>query len=256
MKKKEWWEKIFDDRHMPEILFGNFAGSERSYHTKATRDEVGFVLKRTGARPPAKVLDICCGIGRHSIELAGEGYDVTGVDLTRQFLTLAKGQAKKEGLDIRFIRKAMDDLKDFQGKFDLVVNLFTSFGYYYSRKKNESILKGMVSTVRPGGHFVIDINNLGNAINQFQQKDWHSLGDGFLLEQRELSKNKDKIKTDWIYLKKNLIKKYQFFLHLYTSGELKKMLKRAGLKDIRFFGSFEGKRVSAKSRRLIAVGRK
>lgn len=148
MVNKKWWKKIFHDRDMAKILFGG----EKSYHSPDTRLAIGFIKSTTGIKSPAKVLDVCCGIGRHSIELAKIGYDVTGIDISNFFLSLARKQAKKERLKADFKCRQMDDLKEFKSKYDIVINLFTSFGYYEAHRGNFKTLKQMAQALKTGGY--------------------------------------------------------------------------------------------------------
>src|SRR5207237_4588127 len=81
------------------------------------------------ARPPLRVLDLPCGQGRHAIELARRGYEVTGMDLSPFLIELARERARAAGVRVRWLTGDMrQPIPD--AKFDLILNLFTSFGYF------------------------------------------------------------------------------------------------------------------------------
>jgi SAM-dependent methyltransferase len=104
----------------------------------------------------AEVFDLCCGMGRHSLALAEEGYKVTGLDLSKVLLAEAR---KQEGSGrITWLEGDMRSLP-VEGPFDAVLNLFTSFGYFEADKENGKVLKEMGRILRPGGRFIIDFLN-------------------------------------------------------------------------------------------------
>jgi SAM-dependent methyltransferase len=108
-----------------------------------------------------KLLDLACGRGRHSINFANRGYRVTGVDLAPTAITRAKVMAAQAGVVIDF--RVSDMRVPLDETFDVVVNLFTSFGYFASEAENELPIAAMAQMVRPGGQVWIDFLNPGNV---------------------------------------------------------------------------------------------
>ena len=117
-----WWQ----DEEFWNSFAPYFFTEER---VKGTAAEVEKLVALLGIAPSAKVLDLCCGIGRHSVEFARLGYRVTAVDLTASFLAQARERAKREQVQVDFVQS---DMRDFvrPGAFDAAVNLVTSFGYF------------------------------------------------------------------------------------------------------------------------------
>ena len=117
---KSWYQ----DDHFWKVVETILFGEQRVANAASEVDQLTKFLK---LQPPAKVLDLCCGVGRHSLELARRGFDVTGVDRTDVYLRRAQRQADSEGLKIEFVQK---DMRQFcrPNTFDLTLNLFTSFG--------------------------------------------------------------------------------------------------------------------------------
>lgn len=110
--------------------------------------------------PPAEypqVLDMACGRGRHSLGLASRGYGVTGVDLAERAVQVARELAHVAGLQIRF---EQGDIRTWKGgSFDLVCNLFTSFGYFEDDETNRLAVAAMAGHLKPGGWLVMDYLN-------------------------------------------------------------------------------------------------
>ena len=94
-----------------------------------TPAEVEQIIALLDIKPEAQILDLCCGVGRHSLEFARRGFQVTGVDRTQRYLDQAREQAGKEGLGIEFVH---GDMRTFSrtDSFDNVISMFTSFGYF------------------------------------------------------------------------------------------------------------------------------
>src|SRR5436190_20649919 len=87
-----------------------------------------------------RVLDLACGSGRHALSFARRGYiDVTGIDLSPTLLAEARHSAEFEGLPVRFFERDMRDIPE--ERFDLTLNLFTSFGYFESDEENAAVIE-------------------------------------------------------------------------------------------------------------------
>lgn len=117
---------------------------------------VGFLDFPRGA----KVLDLACGKGRHSLHLKKKGFDVIGIDLSEESIAEAKIH-ETDGLE--FFEHDMRDLYWFE-YFDLVVNLFTSFGYFHKKEDDQKTLNSVSDGLKPGGLFVLDFMNAEKVI--------------------------------------------------------------------------------------------
>jgi SAM-dependent methyltransferase len=103
-----------------------------------------------------KVLDLCCGPGRHSVALAKRGIPVTAVDRTEYLLSMAKKNATDLNLEIEFV---LEDMRNFvrPGAFALVLNMFTSFGYFDNKDDDLQVLRNAYESLAPGGAILIDL---------------------------------------------------------------------------------------------------
>lgn len=153
MAEKEWFESWFDTPYY-HLLY-----KDRD-HDEAKRF-IENLVKELNIKPGAKVLDLACGKGRHSVTLNELGFDVMGVDLSQNSISEAtsSGNPTLEFLvhDMRFPIP--------QQKFDVVFNLFTSFGYFDDIKENASVIHSIRTMLREGGLLVIDFMNAVKVIN-------------------------------------------------------------------------------------------
>jgi SAM-dependent methyltransferase len=142
----------FEDEHFWESIYPFTFSEDRFISADA---EVGEFTKLTG-KPFARVLDLGCGPGRHSIPLAKQGAQVTGVDRSPFLLEKARSRAEFEKLNIEWVQA---DMRSFirPGEFDLVINLFTSFGYFGDVEEDLTVLRNVFRSLAPGGFFIIDV---------------------------------------------------------------------------------------------------
>lgn len=217
--------------------------------------EAAFVLKQLKLKKGAALLDLCCGPGRHAVEFARKGLLVTGVDFSGEYLKEAAARAKKKRVPLRLLRSDMRRLK-FRNEFDAAVNLFTSFGYFLKFSDDLKTLKGVSRSLRPGGLFLIDIINGDLIRRNFTPRDWHDLGDHYLLEARRPFKDGQVNTWTRIDKKTGRIQARTFFDRMYDKRSLTAALKKAGLQPLKFWGGFDGRPLSARTVRLICLARK
>src|SRR5699024_11064629 len=127
---------------------------------------INNLLSHLKLHPPAEILDLACGKGRHSRYLNMLGYDVTGVDLSKQSIDYAK---QYENDLLRF--EVHDKLQLYPKQFDAVFNLFTSFGYFESPKDNLQVIKNIKASLKPDGYGVIDFMNAHKVKQNLVEKE-------------------------------------------------------------------------------------
>jgi SAM-dependent methyltransferase len=168
-------------------------------------DEVDLLLRYLGEEgfQPRKILDLNCGIGRHAIELGKRGVNVLGTDLSPYYIRIAKRRAKslrvmdKVHFKVADMRKIASVLA--QEKFDGVINLFTSFGFY-DDKTNADILRQCCGLVRPRGFFALEIMNRDWIVRNFQSRGFSRCENLIVLEDRVFDVKTSRIQTIWTYL--------------------------------------------------------
>jgi len=218
--------------------------------------QVADVLARTGLEPPIRVLDLPCGPGRHSLEFARAGYQVTGVDRTAQYLEEARQHAEEAGLSIEFVQA---DMRDFSRpeSYDLAINLFTSFGYFEDQADDVKVLANFYASLRPGGVLVMDLMGKENLARVFRPRDWQEEEDGTLvLEERKVTRNWTWIENRWILVRDGQRRDFSLSHRLYSAAELEHLLALVGFDPIDFYGDLAGALYDHEARRLVAVAHK
>lgn len=137
-----------------------------------TKRQVDFLAEKLKLKGNERILDLACGFGRHSLELARRGYEVVGVDITPDYIGYACGQADKERLNARFICSDIRDI-DFENEFDIVLNMADgAVGYLENDEENLRIFKTVSKALKLGGKHFMDIMNGSYAITHFPCKMW------------------------------------------------------------------------------------
>ncbi len=245
-----WYEEFFGEDYMWFWLRGGEEFDQRA------PVECDFVISALDLQPGARILDLCCGQGRHAVELAKRGFRVAGIDLSEYLLGIARGRAEEAGVEVEFVRADMREIP-WQGEFDAVVNLFTAFGYLESDEEDEKVVRGVARCLRPEGRFMLDLINRPRIMKQFQARDWDEHEEHIVLHEREW----DEI-TARISCQTTLVaptgdrRKLSHVLRMYAHAELVGMLGRAGLERVASYGDFEGAEYATESHRMIVVARK
>ena len=221
----------------------------------AAPEEVDNIIKLLSLNPGDRVLDLCCGVGRHSVSFAEKGLSVTGVDLTEPFLEAAEETARDRELSIEFIRADMR-LFERSNTFDAVVNLFTSFGYFETTEEEAGVLSHIHSSLKDGGKILIELMGKEILSRLFLPRDWYQEEETLVLMEREVFENWERIKNRWILIRGNNKTEYVFSHRLYSAFELMSLLEKAGFSQLKAYGDFDGSPYDEKASRLIVTGSK
>lgn len=248
-KSGKWYVEFFR-----EGFYRRWAPAARF---ERAEQEVEFIVQALGLPAKARILDLCCGEGRHTIALARRGYQMSGLDLSALHLRLARRAAKEAGVDVRWHRADMRDIP-WEEEFEGVINMFTSFGYLESDEEDFRVLQGVARALRPGGRFLIDTINREMLMRRWQERDWQEGADGALhLEERGFdlltSRQRNRVLT---IFPDGTRDERQIDLRLYTLTELAGMLSRAGVLFRGVWGDFDGSDYGVNSRRMIVLAEK
>ncbi len=223
------------------------------------RRQVDFLVGRLDVPPSCEVLDLGCGDGRHSLELTRRGFRVTGLDLSEELLERARRRTADEGLDITFIQGDMRDPPAAHA-YDLLVNFFTSFGYFREDGENARVLEAISRALRPGGRFLMDYLNREYVISTLVPLDRRTV-EGMEVEQRRWITGNPSMAGGHVRINKQVRiredgaeRSYDESVRMYTLEELEAMMDRAGLTVTRTYGDFDGRPVSGDAPRNILVG--
>lgn len=245
----EWYE----DDEFWESFAPYFFTAGRLESSGAEADEL---VKLLGVAPSASVLDLCCGVGRHSIALAHCGLAVTGVDRTRAFLDRAEVSARKDGVSVEWVQ---DDMRAFKrsNAFDGAINCVTSFGYFADPAEDLLVARNLHESLKPGARLVIEMMGKEILARDFHERTWERLPNGaILLQERKLSSGWDWLASHWIVVGQKRRMELTFSSRPYSGAEIREVLKRAGFREVELFGSLSRSPYDNRASRLVAVATK
>lgn len=245
---KTWHE---DDKFW-EVM-APFMFSER--HWASAPVEVDQVIRLLDIGPKVAILDLCCGPGRHSLELARRGFRVTGVDRTAAYLERTRKEAEKENLDVEFVR---EDMRHFcrVNAFDVALMMYTSFGYFEDPAENRQVLVNVCRSLKDQGALVLDLVGKETLARIFGERDWQEYDDAFLLQERRIVNDWSWMENRWILLQGGERQEFQVSHWLYSASELSGLLRDSGFSSVQIYGDLEGNPYDQNARRLIAVAGK
>ncbi len=262
-KDKHWTERMFvDQAQLYKATLETLV--ERA---RADVDGLKRLFEEHGVPSGGAVLDLACGIGRHSVLLAEEGYRVVGVDLSPAFIARAEELAAERGADERVefrvgdMREVGSLLKEFRGGFDAVVNLFTSMGYWDEATDGE-ILGQLLGLSAPGGVLVVDIVNRDWLVRNFQARDFFRWEDGRVqLADRRLDLESSRMFNVWEWYREadgDLVHQdtVEVDHRVYSLHELKGLVEESGWSYQACYRGFDLGPLTFDSQRMILVAKK
>ncbi|MGK9477357.1 class I SAM-dependent methyltransferase [Melioribacter sp. OK-6-Me] len=212
-----------------------------------------LILRETQLKEDALILDAACGFGRHALFFASKGYNVIGFDLSKLFLDKARSQAVKSGLNLKLV---CTDIRYvcFKVRFDLILNLFTSFGYFESDEENFSFIERSYKFLNNDGWYVFDYLNKTYLEKNLEAETIRKIN-GLVITEKRSIRNKRVIKKIEIN-NGNKIKTFYESVKLYSSHTLIKKFEQFGYKLVNLYGDYNGSSYSDNSPRLIMFFKK
>jgi len=218
-----------------------------------TRREADFLERVLGKGK--RLLDAPCGNGRHSLELAHRGHQVTGLDLSEEFIDEARRSAASEGLKVEFVRGDMRRL-NWQSEFDGACCLGNSFGYF-EYPDMLKFVKGLAGSLKPGARFVIETGCAAESLlPNLEERSWYQVQDIFFGIENTYLADISCLETNCTFIQNGKTEVRKFWHWVYTVGEIRRLLAEAGLVPQEFYGSHDGEKFKAGSRFLLLVGEK
>ncbi len=222
----DWWTEFF---------LGPFLDAQLGMPTvEATLREVDALVGALDLATSHRILDVPCGTGRHSLELARRGYRLTGVDFNPAVLDVARAAAAAEGLSIDFHQGDMRAL-GFAAQFERAFCHWGSFGYF-SDAENQSFLDGVGRALCPGGRFFLDLHVAETLYPKATKRDFFYVGADDqrlrVLEERRFDHDSGRIESTWTFQKKGQEESRSLSIRIYTYRELRSMFEAAGLRVV------------------------
>ena len=242
MDENKWYEKWFSNKAYLSLY------SHRD--EKDARDLINLIQRNIPLVIDSKILDVCCGFGRHSIELARRGYSVTGFDLSSFLISKARESlrnTKEKNLKVEFLIKDMIDFS-FSKSFDAAINIFTSFGYFESDEDNFKVFINIKKSLKKGGYFVFDFINSEYLKKSLIPESEDFVDGNLILQKRYLKDN---------YVFKDIFigdEKFTERLKLYSDIQIYNALKDYGFNILNVFGDYYGNSFEKpESSRIIVI---
>ena len=225
-----WYEELFNTKEYLEVY------KNRGNVEAETLAEL--ILSNIKIEAGAKILDMAAGAGRHVINFAKRGFKVTAVDLSNNLLNVAKENASVYDFNIDFVHS---DIRKFEtsSKFDLVLNLFTSIGYFDNDEENFDLLRKAYNLLKPGGCFVLDYFNRNYLENNLIPNSVETINGSVINQNRSI--RGDRVIKEIVIKKNGDTKKYFESVRMFRFNELQIELEKTGFKIISTFGDLDGK---------------
>jgi SAM-dependent methyltransferase len=236
-RQPAWYEQWFGEDYL--ALYPHRDGSEAD-------KVVAFLKRRLGSRKVDRVLDLACGAGRHSRAL-GKLWWTTGFDLSETLLSIARREAK----EACYVRGDMRVLPFRANSFSLVVNLFTSFGYFSDDRDHRQVLREVCEATSRGGMFVLDYLNAEQVCRDLKASDERTVN-GVVVEQRR------SVTDDGRFVEKRITlrgrnKSFTERVRLFSRQDLDAMLREAGFDVEDVVGDYDGTSWKPDSERTMFV---
>jgi D-alanine-D-alanine ligase len=232
----EWWRKLFNALYVK-------TDGDVVENNENTRREVDFIVAAAAIQPHSQILDLCCGQGRHCLELARRGFkNVTGVDRSRYLIRLAKKRAQNEGLQVVFKEGDARNPRLPESSFDCVAIMGNSFGYFSNKQDDEKVLTTVGKLLRPSGQLVLDITDGAYMADHFDRRSWEWIDEHhFVCRERSLSADRERLISREVIVHDEIgVIADQFYAErLYTRDGIAKLLEKCGFRNVRHHGNAE-----------------
>ena len=229
----DWWRGIFNSLYLK-------TDADVVDDHEITKNEVELFKTILELSPDHFILDLCCGQGRHALELARLGFKhVEGLDRSHFLIHRAKSQARNEGLPVRFREGDARKLPYNNDYFDVVSILGNSFGYFESVRDDLRVLKEVRRVLKPEGRLLIDVSDGGFIREKFQPRSWEWIDKKhFVCRERSISGDGDRLITREVitHVEKGVIVDQFYAERLYSGDSLGELMKLAGFSNFAVHG--------------------
>ena len=230
----DWWKKIFNSLYLK-------TDADVVDDSDITREEIDMFLSVLALPQESRILDLCCGQGRHSMEIARRGFkNVEGLDRSHYLIQRAKNTAKKEGLNIRFKEGDARRTPYSTDTFDAVLLLGNSFGYFETSEEDLRVLNEVKRVLKPWGKILLDVTDGAYLKGNYQPRSWEWIDKhNFVCRERSLSLDSQKLISREVIVndEQGVIADQFYAERLYTQESLKELLKKADFSDVEIIDS-------------------
>lgn len=219
------WYLDFFDMEYAKLFLDNKEGIEH---------QLNVVLENIEGENVQTVFEMCCGLGNLSLELAKLAYEVNANDIIPDYI--AEAERRKEQLNLKNCEFDCSDIKTYpeSKKYDLVLNMYSSFGYEDTKEENIEILKKAYNLLNDKGILVMELYDSEGIIKNFKDKFEHIFDNIVYKRECELTPHKDFMFQNWTVIEnEKVIKQHRSKLWLVKENEMKEALQNVGFKEIK-----------------------
>ncbi len=221
----DWWRTLFNSLYLETD--GDVIENDRN-----TAQEVDLLIRSAGIERDQRILDLCCGQGRHSLELARRGFPrVTGLDRSRYLIRLARKRARQRNLPVSFHEGDARRFRLGDGEFHCVCVLGNSFGYFERPEDDLAVLEAVKRALASGGALVMDLMDGDWMRRHFDPRSWEWVDQNhFVCRERDLAGDGDRLisREVVVHAERGVIADQFYAERLYSKARLEALLTGAG----------------------------
>jgi SAM-dependent methyltransferase len=221
--------------------------------SEATEGDVETIWRLLQLEPGMEFLDLACGHGRIANGLAERGTRVIGLDATPLFLDHARRDATARGVEVEYVEGDMRSLPWEDGRFDRVLNWFTSFGYF-DDDGNRQVLREARRVLRPEGRLLIENNNLAGLLPRWLPAVVVERDGDLLIDRPTFDPTTGRATTERVLVRNGRVRRFSFSVRMFLAVELRDWLLDTGFTGVDFYDG-EGEPLTTESRRMITIAR-
>jgi D-alanine-D-alanine ligase len=202
-----------------------------------TAEEIDFILSILPAAPGDRIIDIGCGFGRHSLELARRGFDVLGIDPSPAMIAAAQEKSAPEGNPPQFRKQRGEDLAA-RDEFDAAICLFTTLGQVADQQDNRQLLNNTFRALRPGGFVVLEIPQRSWVVGNLKTDEQFGEGENYTLVARSFDQKNYLLREEFTLVSPAGQRKYLLKYRLFSKPEIGRQLEQAGVISTTVFDGY------------------
>lgn len=230
----EWWRSLFNSVYLK-------TDGDVVENDDITRQEIDFLVEAAGLQPEDRILDLCCGQGRHTLELARRGFrETAGLDRSRYLIRLARRRARRENLTVAFHEGDARKFRLPPDSFHCVAILGNSFGYFDREEDDLAVLGSALRVLRTGGVLALDVADGTWMKTHFEPRSWEWIDQNhFVCRERSLAQEGTRLisREVVVHAERGVIADQFYAERLYTREEIASLVERAGFDTLRFHGT-------------------
>jgi SAM-dependent methyltransferase len=248
-KKSDWYKSIWS------------LDIKNQSWVEDTEQQVDFIMKTLKLNGGERILDLACGYGRHCLSFARKGFEVVGIDLTRDYIEDARNTAKEESLTVQFLCSDIRDIR-YENEFDVVLNLADgAIGYLEDDSENLKIFDVISRALKPGGKHFMDVCNAEHAEHYFPKSNWETGDNAIALSKFEWDPQKRiMLFGGWDIPYDKPAKKPEILygdpIRLYSIIELEDIFHQRNMAVRTTFSDYNGKKASPNGIQLMVYSEK